>query len=295
MLMSRSFSARKPQVRGAKFVRAVLVCVAVLSLPVPAVWAWQVPSVVARETVELLIRKFGKEAVEESGEKLAGQIDNVVARFGDDGLEAIQKAGPKAVRMLDEAGDVAPQMVKWLAKHGDAATWVVANPRRLGLASQFGDDAVEAMVKLGEPAEKLLEVGGASAAKAVVGLSSRHARQLAMLADEAADASLVRNSGLMDVVAKYGDRGMDFVWRNKGALAVGTVLAAVLANPEPFIEGTRSIAEVAATTAVAPLARGVAGGTNWTVVIVTIALLFFAWYALKQWLNRKRVAKASLP
>ncbi len=251
----------------------------------------QVPSLVAREAVELIVKKFGKEAIEEGPELLAKQIDNVVAKFGDDALTAVQKAGPRALRWIDEAGEAAPQVAKWIAQHGDNAGWVVAKPGRLALASRFGDDAVEAMIKHGEPAEKILQIGGAAAGEAAAKLAPRQGRQLAMLASDATDAALVRNSALMATIAKTGDRGMEFVWKNKGALAVGAVLAAFLANPEPFIDGTKSLAEVAASTAVAPLARGIATGTNWTVVIIALGSVL----ALYLFAKRRGRATRSVP
>lgn len=260
---------------------------------VPAIATVQVPTAIARETVELLIRKFGKEAVGEGGEGLAKQVDQISARLGDDGLEAIRKAGPKAISLLDEAGESGPQVARLLAKYGDEASWVVTSPSRMGLVARYGDEATEAMIKLGEPAEKIIDVGGASAAKAVSQLSNRHGRQLAMLADDTADAALVRNSALMDTISKYGDRGMEFVWKNKGALSVGAVLAALIADPEPFINGSKSLAEVAANAAVAPIATGVGRGTNWTIVILGVAAMAFVWFGFKRWLIQPQTPKAS--
>ncbi|MFM8402757.1 MAG: hypothetical protein ACKOAH_33435, partial [Pirellula sp.] len=48
---------------------------------------------------------------------------------------------------------------------------------------------------------------------------------------------------LLGVVGRYGDRAMDFIWRNKLTLAGGTALAAFVANPEPFLDGTRELVE----------------------------------------------------
>ena len=265
----------------------------VVASPVAGPVALQLPTALARETVELLIRKFGKEAVQEGGEGLAKRIDDVVAKYGDEGLEAIRKTGPRALAMLDEAGEAAPDVARWLAKHGDGASWVLESPVRMGLASRFGDDAVEAMIRLGEPAERIIQVGGEGAVKAVSKLSPRQGRQLAMLADDATDAALVKNSALMDTVSKLGDRGMEFVWNNKGALAVGAVLAAFIADPEPFVDGTRSLAETAANAAVAPVARGVASGTNWTLVILGIAAMVFAWYGLNRWRRERQVQRST--
>ena len=48
---------------------------------------------------------------------------------------------------------------------------------------------------------------------------------------------------------------MDFVWRHKGALAVGTILAAFPADPGPFLAGTRDLGAIAAEAVVRPAAE----------------------------------------
>lgn len=87
-----------------------------------------------------------------------------------------------------------------------------------------------------------------------------------------ADGELVkigRNEELLEVIAKYGDRAMAFVWSNKGALATTAGLAAFLANPEAFINGAKDITQIVGESAVKPLAQApgavaaeVAKGTN---------------------------------
>jgi len=71
------------------------------------------------------------------------------------------------------------------------------------------------LVKLGVVAEKVLTASGAPAAKALANLSSQNARRLVMLADDAGTATLASNTDLLALFARYGDRAMDFVWRNK--------------------------------------------------------------------------------
>ena len=57
---------------------------------------------------------------------------------------------------------------------------------------------------------------------------------------------------------------MDFIWKNKGALAVGATLTAFLNNPEPFINGGRDIV----VETIAPIGAAVARRTNWTPVLI---------------------------
>lgn len=58
------------------------------------------------------------------------------------------------------------------------------------------------------------------------------------------------------LAAKPGDHAADFIWRNKGVLASGAALTAFLANPEPFLNGKRDLAQVATDGVVKPVVSG---------------------------------------
>jgi hypothetical protein len=55
-----------------------------------------------------------------------------------------------------------------------------------------------------------------------------------MLAEDGTLARTGRWSELLAVIGRYGHRALTFVWRNKGALTVTTVVTAFLDDPEPF-------------------------------------------------------------
>jgi hypothetical protein len=79
---------------------------------------------------------------------------------------------------------------------------------------------------------------------------------------------------------------MDFVWKNKGSLLAIGAIAAFVADPEPFLDGTASLAQVAAESVATPLADGIANRTNWTVVIVLVAALIAVYFLIKNWMKR---------
>lgn len=252
----------------------------------------QVTSTAVRELTEFVAKKFSKEVAEEGAEIVSRKIETVVAQLGDEAVDAIRTVGPKAIRWIEASAADGAQSARLLAKYGDEAAWVVTDPARRAIAAKMGDDAAAAMIKLGEPAEKILEVGGQSAAKAAAQLSTKNGRQLAMMADDTANAALVKNDAVMQTVSKYGDKGMEFIWKNKASLAVAATLTAFLANPEPFIEGTQSLAQVAADAAVEPIARGIASNTNWTVTFGMLVLALCAYLLIKHWITRpRRLAK----
>jgi hypothetical protein len=255
-----------------------------------ACWA-QGKVTLARELVEQVARKFSKEVADEGTERLTARVQTVLAQVGEEGADAIRNVGPRAVRLLEDAGTDSALTARLLAKHGDEAIWIVEDPARRALVSQLGEGATEALLRHGSIAEKILVQSGESAVGALKTLSAQNGRRLAMLADDPTTAALAKNPDVLAIVGRYGDRGMDFVWRNKGALAAGTALALFVANPEPFIEGTTDLAEIAASQIAKPVAEQIANRTQWTpVLMVLIGVIgFFAWL---KWPRSRRSPQA---
>jgi hypothetical protein len=226
-----------------------------------------------RETVEFVTKKFSKEAAEEGTELLAKKIEVFATKYGDDGLKAVRELGPQAMTAAGKAGAQAPAAVRAMARFGDdGVEWIAKRPQNLELAAKYGDDAVEAIVKHKEVAEPLVKELGEQGAKALKAVSPQQGRQLAMLAADQSTAAMARNPQLLGVVSKYGDNAMNFIWRNKGALAVGTTLAAFLANPQPFIDGTAQLAQAAGENFVKPMTEGIVGSIDWTVIAILVVM-----------------------
>lgn len=242
----------------------------------------------AQEAAEYVIRKFGRQAAEEGAEKLAARIESLAAKYGDDVARAARKGGPRALRAIEKSGQYGSQTAELLARRGDEALWIVENPQRLKLLASYGDDAAEAMLKHKGLAEPLLTSFKQPAGKALAALDGQNARRLSMLAESGELAKIGRSDALLDVIGRFGDRGMNFVWRNKKTLAVGAALAAFLADPQPFIDGTSQLAE----NFVRPVAESVGGEiarrANWTWLGVAAIAAAAAYLALK-FLVRERL------
>lgn len=239
-----------------------------------------------RETAEYMIRKFGTEASDEGIETLTRKVEVLVAKYGDDSATALRNVGPRSFRLIQEAGENGTLSVKMLAKYGDQAVWVVSKPSRMSMIARYGDEAADAMIKHGEMAEPLINQFGASATRALGDVTSRNARRIAILSESGELAAMGRTRELLDVIGRYGDSAMEFVWRNKGALAVAGAMAAFLADPKPFIDGTRDLAEIVGSAAVAPLATAIGNKTNWTFLFSLLILLVTGWIVCMRGLRR---------
>jgi hypothetical protein len=237
----------------------------------------------ARETAEFVIQRWGKTAAREGIEVLARRIETLAVRHGEkEVLLAVRKVGPRFFQVVEHAGEHAGKAVGIMAKHGEpGVAWILSRPKGMGLFLQHGEEAASALVKhAGGIAEPLIEQAGMPAIKALHAVGPQSGRRLAMLMSEGELARLGRTPQLLDVIARYGERACTFVWENKVTLAGVAAMTAFLANPEPFINGTRDITKIVAETAVKPMAeasgevaREAARSINWTLIIVICLVL----------------------
>jgi hypothetical protein len=91
---------------------------------------------------------------------------------------------------------------------------------------------------------------------------------------------------LLDVIIRYGDKAMAFIWRNKGALAVTAGLGTFLANPEAYIEGGKELIVEGVSRPAAEMGKEVARNTNWTVLGIAGIAVLGALAAWKTWLRK---------
>ncbi len=255
---------------------AVVVCLLTVATSAPAAPAGRA----VQEAAEYVCRRFASEVGQEASQSLARRLTRLTAAHGDDAIVAFRKVGPRTFHYAAAAGEHGTKAVRLMARHGTDAIWVVNDPKRLALFARFGDDAAEVMIRHKGVAEPLLSEFGQAGASALKAIDTRNARRLRMLTDGGELARTGRADAVLDVVARYGDRAADFVWRHKGALTVAAVLTVFVNDPEPFIEGTRDLAELAVTPAaeaVRETAVQAARQTNWTAVwLAVLGLLSLA-------------------
>lgn len=213
--------------------------------------------------------KVVKEAVEAVGAAMLGKggrqaarqgvshLDDVLVRFGDDGVQAVRKLGPDAIGLMEKAGPDAATVARLLSRHGDQARWLATHPRGLQVCARYGDDAAAAVVKHRTVAIPLIEAHGRRAAAALQPLSTNQARRLAMLQQGGQLKRIGRTEELLDVIARYGDRAMEFIWKHKGTLASAAALSAFLLNPEPYLNQSRQLVEGLLPAGIVPLAQTV--------------------------------------
>lgn len=250
-----------------------------------------VKSEAAREAAEFVARKFAAETAEHGVETIAARLETLAVKHGDEVFAIAKKSGPRAIHAVEQAGDEAGAAIKLLSRHGDDAISIISQPKALQLATKYGDDAAEAMIRHPGVAEPAIEGFGKPAAAALKNLDGQNARRLGMMADEGSLAKIGKQSELLGVVGKQGNRAMDFIWRNKGTLAVSAGLVAFLNDPEPFINGTKDLAKVVGENIGQPLAEQAARHFPWnTFYLITLALIVGA----AIWIARTRTGAVLL-
>lgn len=240
----------------------------------------------AREAADFVIERFGKEVAKESAETLGRKIESLAVKHGDEAIEAVKKIGPRIFSLVEEVGVHGDVAVKLMARFGDdGVIWVIKKPKSMAIFIKYGEPAAEALVRHKGIAEPLIDGLGRSSITALQKVNSQNGRRIAMMAEEGQWAKIGKTEELLQVIGKYADKAMDFVWRHKAELAVSAVLIAFLADPEPFIEGTKDITQIVTENVAKPaieaagrVAEQSVGRANWNrpiwAVVVLAVVLF---------------------
>lgn len=196
------------------------------------------------------------------------------AKHGEEASKLMIKAGPSAVRALERAGDKAPEIIRLYNKMGKGALSLAENKRGLTLIMDLGDDVAPVIAKHSDKATDLITVYGRRAIEPLKQVNRQDAVKLALLHKDKVLTTDPDRIKLLDICGKYGKRGVDFIYDNKGKLLVAATLATFVADPEPYINGAKELASTAITQAVAPVALEASKKIKWNLWIgVSIAAL----------------------
>jgi hypothetical protein len=244
------------------------VCLIVLSLLLAQ-------SAAARRVAREVVESFGREAVEAAEPRVLRLVEAygeeaavVLRRVGPSGIQVLERFGASGLRILARFGD---DGVRLLAVEGEAAVAAMA---------RYGEEAVELMIRHPGVGREVLASFGSQVLRTP--LRTESLITLGRLSEP------IRNSGrsteILNVVETYGDRACDFLWRNKGTIFVGSVLAAFLHDPKPYIDGLKELAVEPASQAV----HEAASRTNWTLVVISVLLVASLWLGLRwAWATRR--------
>jgi hypothetical protein len=146
--------------------------------------------------------------------------------------------------------------------------------------AKYGDEAVELMIRHpGVGRDLLAQFGGQVLRRS---LTTESVVTLNRLAEPIRASG--RSAEILAVVEKFGDRACDFLWRNKGTIFAGAVLASFLHDPQPYIDGVKQLAVDPASR----IAHDAAAGTNWTLVFIVGILVVSAWLGIRwTWAARR--------
>lgn len=234
---------------------------------VTAIWAGPAGTAV-REASEFIFSKFGKGVAGQTLEEVSEATAKAVAKHGNEALPLLRNSGHAGFAALTEAGEKAPDVIKLYARKGDEAIWVISEPKKLAIFIKHGNSSADAMLKHPGIADALISQYGEGAVGALNRLSRQSAQRLSMAANDGLLSSTARSPELLLVIRRYGDEAMDFIWKNKGALAVATVLATFLNDPQTYISGLKQLL-------VDPIVVPIVNGTNWTLLIAGIIIVLF--------------------
>ena len=203
--------------------------------------------------------------------------------FGSIATQAVRETGEIVCRKA--AGTVTGKTLRQTVKHETA--FIANNKAWSTLYRNYGDDAIGPLLKHGDNAGLLIEAYGKPAIPVFNQIGKHNGRRLVRMQTDGDLAQIGRTDEILAVIKKYGDNAMEFIWQNKGSLAVVTVLAVFLANPEPFINGTQSLVTDGMETVTQQLAAPVIAKINWTLTFLSIAGIAIACVIVIPWIGRK--------
>ena len=227
------------------------------------------PAVTAiRESAEFIMSKFGKGVAGQTVEEVAEATSRAVAKHGDQALPLLRNSGHAGFTALKEAGENAPNIIRLYVRKGDEAIWVISEPKKLAIFIKHGDSAADALLKHPGIADSLIGSYGNEAVGALHTVSRQSAQRLSMVAEDGLLNATPRGKELLPVIRRYGDEAMDFVWKNKGSLAVAAVLGTFLDDPQTYISGARELV-------ISPVVEPIVRSTNWTLIVAGVLVVVF--------------------
>ena len=238
------------------------------------------------EAAEYVMKTFSREAAEQGAESITRQITKIAAEYGDDGIVAVRKLGPRGMQLIEKAGKNGLDAVKLINRYGDDAVWVISKPKGMAIFVTYGDDGAKALIRHKGIAEEVIEAHGTTGVRALNAVGTREARQIAMLQKDGVIKVGEQGDELLDVIARYGDKAMAFVWRNKGALAVTAGLGTFIANPEAYIDGGKELIVEGVSRPATEIGKEVARHTNWTVLGIAGIGALGALAAWRTWVRK---------
>lgn len=199
----------------------------------------------SRETAEYVATKFGLRLSTRKLQTLAARLERLATRYGDEAYTAARKVGPQVFHYVEQAGEqYGTQVIRLLARYGDEAAWIVQRTPAVTLTSQYGDDAARALIRHGDVAMPVIQAQGAAAARAFAVLQPQNGRRLRIMSDNGSLKQMGRTDEVLEVIFRYGDRAMEFIWKHRKPLTFATTLAAFLKDPEPFLDGVKDITQI---------------------------------------------------
>jgi hypothetical protein len=247
-------------------------------------------STALRDTSEWIVKKFGAGAAGRTVDEVAVATAKVVARHGEEALPLLRSMGHAGFEVLEQAGERSNVVLKFFGRRGEEAAWLVAQPSKLKILLQHGEAAADALLKHPGIADDLVARFGSRAVAPLNALEREGAQRMAMAAREGLFEAAPQSGALLDVIGKYGQRAMDFIWRNKGALATGAVLVTFLQQPEAYINGAK---QLVGDSIIAPIVRSI----QWSPIAYGMSLFAVGAGALWWWRRSrgKRGANSSTP
>lgn len=248
----------------------------------------------AREIAGELAEQTGRKASREFIETTSVQLEKIASKCGNEALDVIEKNGLAAFRVFQAAGDDAgPYLVNAIRAYGDDAIRIAQTTAGRTVLRSGSETAIRAVARHTDATIPLIRQYGDNCARALTQISPANGRRLIQMVDEESLKSGDFQS-LMGTIEKYGDKAMDFIWRHRKVLTSATLLTAFVNDPEPYLNGIKQLAEVAASP-MKQFFKEAAESINWNLwvgIVILMGGLWLFFYRKSPLLNHRNGKKS---
>lgn len=191
-----------------------------------------------------------------ASEGMAGPLSKIVREAAEAGTRRSGKAAREGLESLAEKG------AGRLGANGGALIVRASDDVAKPIIAKFGDDG----------------------ARALGSLSPKGAERLAAMSDDLTAGG--RGKDWMKLIAERGDEVTDWLWKRRGSVAVGTVAAVVLLQPEEFLAASERVATATISTAgehvAGPMVKGAASAIPWVFLWLIVISAGAIWLLSKE-------------
>lgn len=231
-----------------------------------------------QEIIEVVEKTAQKKLTAKISSEFAQDIEKIVSKYGSQSIPFIKSFGKEGIKILENIDEFAgKKIIKLFEKIGNDTYYIINDATKLKLFLKYGDDAAEILLKFPGIADDIIQEFGAKGLKALQNITNREdAAKLALILSETNAKKWTDE--IFEIIEKFGQKGLDFIWKNKGKLFLAGVGYSFFNNPEPYINGMTTLV---GDKVIEPIIKVI----DWNNIVLNILYVLTGYFIFKNLLS----------